>query len=504
MRLNSFIKINRLFRFRSLKDISGLWLSQIMAALSAFLTQFMLVRMLTVEEYGSFSTAITFTGIIASLAGFGVGSYWLRIFGKEGWTGFRWINNTLKLALFSIVFSLVILLCITLAVDMSVSTKILMLFFSTIIVSQGLATLAYSIYQLEGNYKHLALFQFLTHGLRLIVVLLAWIFGKSLLMVGLGYLVASLIQSIVYAHTTYRMYKKEIHLKDHDWKEASESRDLPTFLMTFKNSWPYSLSGVFYLIYFQSNVFLLSRFIGEEASGIYNVALTVLTVIYLFPSTIYQGYLLPKIHRWAEHDKQKITTIYHSGGKMILILGVLLMIGLSSTALWIIPLLFGDEFIVSGYVLIILSASIPIRLLGNNLASILVTENNMVKKVLYQGIGAAVNVLLNLGMIPVYGVYGAAVSTVFTEFFVTLLFIYGAKKHIAVIKTTYIENKYRYLVFSLICMVLPLAYLVNIYFTSASVAKTLLLTFSSTVLFLMLVKTFANEKGISAIFKAKA
>ncbi|MFP3728358.1 oligosaccharide flippase family protein, partial [Priestia filamentosa] len=435
MHIYSLNKIKILVKNKNVTQLSLLWLSQIGASISAFFTQLLLVRILTTAEYGAYATAFTFTGIIASLSGLGAGTYWLRIFGKEGWLGFRWIKNTLLLAISSIALSFIIVIATALLINTSVATKVLLLFFSSIVISQGLATMAFAVYQLEGKYNKLSLFQFLTHGLRFFIVIILYFLGQSLIMVGISYTVASLLLAIFYIPTIFRMYKGKVDLKGHKqpFNFNNGIINQPGLKDTFKNTLPFCLAGVFYLIYYQSNIFLLNMLVGEKASGIFNIAFTGLTVIFLFPSAIYQGFLLPKIHRWAEHDKSKITTIYNLGGKSITLFGVLLMIMLAGTALWIIPLLFGKDFLLSGYILIILSISIPIRLLGSNLESILVTENNMIKKVSYQGIGAIFNICANLIFIHFYGIYGAALSTILTELVVTTLFLRGVNKHVKVI-----------------------------------------------------------------------
>ncbi|RAS84339.1 hypothetical protein A3863_24370 [Priestia endophytica] len=501
MHIYSLNKFKTLVKNKNVTQVSLLWLSQIGASISAFFTQLLLVRILTTAEYGAYATAFTFTGIIASLSGFGVGTYWLRIFGKEGWVGFRWIKNTLLLATYSIILSFIIVVSITLLINISVATKILLLFFSSIVISQGLATLAFAIYQLEGKYNKLSLFQFLTHGLRLFVVVILYFLGESLIMVGIGYVVASLLLAIFYIPTIFRMYKGKIELKGHKQPVNFNNSIInqPDLKDTFKNTLPFCLAGVFYLIYYQSNIFLLNMLVGEKASGIYNIAFTVLTVVFLFPSAIYQGFLLPKIHRWAEHDKSKITTIYNLGGKSITLFGVLLMIMLSGTALWIIPLLFGRDFLLSGYLLIILSISIPIRLLGNNLGSILVTENNMMKKVYYQGIGAIFNICANLIFIHFYGIYGAALSTVLTELVVTTLFLWGVNKHIKIIDNFNVENKLKYLFLCLTSMVVTIMYFIFIYFNSISILKNALFLIVSSLLFYKMIKIFIREKGIPNI-----
>src|SRR3546814_4412984 len=45
-------------------------------------------------------------------------------------------------------------------------------------------------------------------------------------------------------------------------------------------------------------------FRSDEAAGVYNVAFVIMSAVYLIPSVIYQKFLLPKIHIWANHDQE--------------------------------------------------------------------------------------------------------------------------------------------------------------------------------------------------------
>ena len=57
----------------------------------------------------------------------------------------------------------------------------------------------------------------------------------------------------------------------------------------------------------------------------------------------------------------------------------------------------------------------------------------MRRKVVYQGIVALCNVLLNLMLIPRMGIIGAAISTVLSEALLLALYIFGAMRHVFVL-----------------------------------------------------------------------
>ncbi|KAB2445573.1 oligosaccharide flippase family protein [Bacillus luti] len=478
-----------------------LWFSQMFASVLAFLTQLILVRILDVKEYGAIATALNLVGIIAAFSGFGVGIYWLRIFGKEGYKAVRWLKTTLIISGGSIIISIVFLLIFTLIIDVALITKETLIIFSSIVVSQGLATLAYAVYQLEGAYNKVSLYQFLNYALRFLVVIFAWIFGfTSIGFISYGYMITALILVACFIPVVNRFYKGNIILVGHkqeNIKKDHEPNKSVSYGETLKNLWPFGLAGIFYVIYHQSSVFLLTTLLDEESAAIYNVAFTFLTFIYLFPSALYQGFLLPKIHRWSEKDPSKVIDVYDFGGKFILLFGLFVMVITNVSAIWFIPLFFGEAYAGASYILMILSFSIPLRLVGNNLASILVTEDNMVKKIYYQGIGSVFNVVINIIFIKSYGVYGAAITSILTEMLIMILFFFGVKKYNLIIKKSNIKNKKYYILITLITIILgvlnTLMEVHNLYIISG-------VTFLYIIMYLLVLRSYFREIKAKELF----
>ena len=65
---------------------------------AGFLTQVILGRALTVEGYGVLATGMGLITILGAFSGHGIGGFWLKVFGSEGWAGLRWVKPSLTLA----------------------------------------------------------------------------------------------------------------------------------------------------------------------------------------------------------------------------------------------------------------------------------------------------------------------------------------------------------------------------------------------------------------------
>lgn len=419
---------------RAAREVAFLWGSQLAAAGAAFVTQLLLARGLPVQQYGALATALASVNLLAPLAGFGVGQYWLRVFGKEGWAGQRWVWPTLKLAIISSSLIMAIALVWAWSGVFSKITRVLMTLLIAIVLEQAARNVGGAIFQLEAHYLALAVYNFLPHGLRLLVAALAFWVGWSVAGVATGYALASMLIVILYSRVLGQMVLGRLALQGHGARDnsikAMGPKPVPSLLASLQGAWPFALSGLFYLIYFQSAIALLGILVGEEAAGIYNVAFSIMSVIYLFPSVVYQQYLMPHLHRWAEHDQDRFLRVYRFGGSVMLIVSLAFMGLVAGLAPWIVPRLFGEAYHKAGELLAYLSLCIPLRFLATNVGSVLVTGENMRRKVGYQSITAVLNVVLNLALMPRWGILGAAAVTVFTEFFILAIYIWGVMRHV--------------------------------------------------------------------------
>ncbi|WP_179107256.1 oligosaccharide flippase family protein [Sediminibacillus massiliensis] len=437
---------------RAVKDVSFLWISQLIAVFLGFVTQLIMARFFDVKEYGALSTALTLTTILGSFAALGAGQNWLRNFGKEGWQALRWVKPTININIIAIIVSIILGLIITLLTDISEMTKSFSILFFTIIISRGLSNIAEAVYQLEEKYSKLAVLKSLLHLFRFLSVVVVCLFDKSIYHVAIGYAISSILLTLVYCYLIRRMWKFEVNLKGH--KEKDEALILQLNNKSIKSTFiymiPFSAASLFYMVYFQGNVYIVNAVLGDIDSGIYYVAFSVMNVIYLFPTTFYQSYLIPKVHRWIGKDNSKISFIFNLGSRISILLGIIMMSFLAGLSTYAVPLLFGNKYTLSSMLLVLLSLTIPLRLLSNNMGSLLVTEKHVSKKAYYQGIGALFNIITTILFANYYGLYGVIIATLLTEALITMLFYIGVKNNVKEVKRTKNNKNFSYLMITLL------------------------------------------------------
>lgn len=421
---------------RSLKAVSLLWFGSMLGAGCAFFTQVILARVLGPTELGVFASILGVVMLLTSIASFGLSGFWLKIFGQEGWQALRWLSSSVFYAGITTALALFALLLWGVFGPHDGTEEKLFYILSFCLIGQVGLELVSARLQLEERYKYLAIWQLIPHLTRIILL-----FGLMLCVeqavtvesVAYLYAVVSTFVFIIGVYSIWGMCRGRLNLQGHG---SYKVVDMPAvnWVRVASQSWPFGLASIFHLIYFQSDIVLLKYISGDAAAGIYNVAFTIMVAVYIFPSVVYQKFLIPKIHRWANHDRARFYEVYRKGNQVMLIFGVIAMIIIWILAPYFVPLLFGEAYIASVAALYILAIAAPIRFLATSVGATLVTQEHMKRKVRYMGVTALINIGMNMLAIPVYGVVGAAVTTVLSELILLALYFFG-------VRSVFKENK---------------------------------------------------------------
>lgn len=421
-------------KLQALKQISFLWMGSLAGAGCAFLTQIILARALGPQGFGVFASVLSLMGLLVPLVGFGIAQYWLKEFGKEGWGAMRFVEPSLKFVLLSmaLVIAIVVIWGVWGPHDQAMRAALIIM--SVFVLGQVSVELTSGRLQLEERYGTLAVWQLMPHLARLLFVAVAIkLFGDQFSVESASYLFAlvSLLTIATSCEPLIKMSKGILSLKGHGSQQAQEKvLEQPRVKDILKNAWPFGLASVFQLIYFQSDIVLVKYITGDVAAGYYNVAFSVMVAVLLFPSILYQKFLLPKMHRWANHDRVIFYKVYCQGNVVMLFIG-----GLATFSVWlisptVIPFLFGGIYEEAVELLMVLAVSAPIIFVAYSVGATLSTQEYMKIKVRMMGAVAIINIVLNLIFIPIYGALGAAVTTVASNLFLLAFYYVGARAYV--------------------------------------------------------------------------
>ena len=188
-----------------------------------------------------------------------------------------------------------------------------------------------------------------------------------------------------------------------------------------KDSWPLLFSGIFVMLYIRIDQVMIGEMLGSSEVGVYSAAVSMTEAWYFIPMAITSS-VLPAII----DAKKKDEFLYYDRLKKLFL--VMFWLSLAGPAL---ITLFSREIVHMVFGLPYTGAASPLSIqcwAGLFIFSGLVSNQwylveNLNRYTLYRHVaGAVVNIFGNLVMIPRYGIDGAAIATLVTQFFASYLF----------------------------------------------------------------------------------
>lgn len=169
----------------------------------------------------------------------------------------------------------------------------------------------------------------------------------------------------------------------------------------------YHLGMISVFLLFRSDVFILNALVSRTEVGLYSLAVTLAELLFLLTDSIAQV-LLPRQVSGSMEESAKVTA---KAVRTNFIVAVVSVAGIVATCPIVIPLLFGKDF--TGSIRGLIALSVGVIALGTiRPASGYLIRLNRPLLIAMVSIGAlAVNVALNLALIPTLGIVGAGMAS---------------------------------------------------------------------------------------------
>ncbi|EMF98739.1 polysaccharide biosynthesis protein [Leptospira borgpetersenii str. 200701203] len=239
-----------------------------------------------------------------------------------------------------------------------------------------------------------------------------------LILNGLGifpFIWTALIESSISLFGYYLLYKYHngsLSVLHANWRRAR------TLL---RDSWMLLLSGLAVIVYMRIDQIMIGQMMGDEAVGIYTAAVKISEVWYFIPMAVASS-IFPAILKAKEFSQELYLERLGLLHSFMFLLALMIAIPMTFLSDPIIRLFFGEKFSEAGAVLAIHIWAGIFVFLGVASSRYYLTEN-LPKGELYKSIsGCLTNIILNYFLIPLYGIKGAAIATVISQFVASTLF----------------------------------------------------------------------------------
>jgi O-antigen/teichoic acid export membrane protein len=396
-------------------------------SLLAFLTQVLLTRRLPLTDVGIAAALLAFVNFLTPIGTAGVNYFLLQSFGREGSAAIRWLPASVRLCAAAIACSAVAIVAYALTRGSpAITSGWLAMAALPILLGQIFVELASARLQLEERYSALSGWQGITQtGRFVVVVAITAVSATSLRGILAGYAMVGIATSVAGVALLRDLWRGRVRLQSTGQINAPPPGSIsvrPNLAAATRQSLPFALMTLFYVLYFQGPIVTLEWLHGGTEAGIYNAAFLIIAAMSLIPTVIYMKFLLPKICRWAEHDRGAFRAAFHVGVPAMLFTGICLMTLILTCGSWGLPIMFGARYAAAVPALMILALSVPVRFVTAVYGSLFIVGPDLIRKVRYLGISAVAGTIASLFLVPSLGVNGAAIATVVAE--VTLMFLH--------------------------------------------------------------------------------
>ena len=168
---------------------------------------------------------------------------------------------------------------------------------------------------------------------------------------------------------------------------------------------------------------MLSKMVGNYATGIYNATYKLISVLTLFYS-VYTAVIFPVMSRFFKNDEFLLLISFEKSIKYLMLAIIPLAIATMFYSLDIIQLIYGHKYDAASSVLSILIWTVCLLFVSGACNTLLNASHKEVTVTKIYAIAAMFNIILNLFMIPHFSYDGAAITTVLSDVLIVIIQFY--------------------------------------------------------------------------------
>jgi len=395
--------IQRLLRSKNIKN--SLWIigEQIFQMLISLIVGILTARYLGPSNYGTLNYTASFVTFFTAIVTLGMEGVVIKKLIERPDEEGRYLGGCIALRFICSVLTIVILPVLIYVLNPSEPIKVVL------VLLQSLQLAFKSVQILDSWFQRHLKSRFVSVG-KMIACLIVSAYKVFLLMTSkdiIWFAFSNSLTDLVISILLYVFYSRES--KQKLLPDISKGREV------LAESYHFVISGLMVSIYSQMDKIMIGQMLSDTDVGLYTTAVTICGMWIFIPLAIINSYR-PLI---LEHKKNGQEKLYLLRLKQLYSVIIWLCLGISFLIFifsgFIIRILFGEAYIGSIGVLRTAIWFETFSVIGTA-RGIWILAENMNKYVKYcLMIGAGVNLILNLVMIPVMGITGAAIATLITQ-----------------------------------------------------------------------------------------
>lgn len=380
-------------------NTSWLFFEKIVRLVVSFIVGILIIRYLAPNDFGLLSYAMSFVGIFTSISSLGIDSILTRELIKSPEQRDLLLGTAFTFKMAGAAISALLLLSAVpfMSNDSLTNTLILIIASATFFQSfnvidfyfQSRVTAKYSVYAQSFAFLVGSMIKILLIILKVPLIYFAIVILAEAILLAAGFL-------IVYRSRGLSVF---------NWKSNKEIG-----LNIIRDSWPLILSGIVITIYMKIGQVMIKEIMNETEVGYYAAAVRLCEAWYFVPMAITAS-VFPAIVSAKQRSEQLYLNRLQKLYDLMAFISIAIALPVTYLSEEITYVLLGAQYLPSAPVLTIYIWAGVATFLGVASSQYLVTEN-LTKMSFYRTLlGMIANVILNLILIPKFGIIGSAAAT---------------------------------------------------------------------------------------------
>ena len=408
--------------FKSKNTRNSFWIigEQILQMMISLIVGVLSARYLGPDNYGTLNYTASFVTFALSIAKLGMDAVVIKKIidhpNEEG----KYLGSSLLYRVIAAIISIAVVTLVVFLLNPSEPIKVLLVFLQSFRLLFVAIQIFDSWFQRHLKSKYVSIGKIIAY----IIVSAYKIFLLATAKSIVWFAISNALSDFVIAAMLLVFYKKERGQK------LSVNREVANRVLL--ESYHFIISGLMTAIYSQMDKIMIGQLLTDSDVGLYTAAFTICSMWIFVPLAIINSFR-PMIF---ELKKQGNEALYLLRLKQLYsaIIWLCLFVSLMITILskFIMGILFGEDYLGAINTLCIAIWSEAFSMIGSARGIWVLCENKNKYVKYYLGIGAIVNLLLNIALIPLWGIEGAAIATLITQIVASLiapLFFKSTKIH---------------------------------------------------------------------------
>ncbi|OGZ00127.1 MAG: hypothetical protein A2945_00345 [Candidatus Liptonbacteria bacterium RIFCSPLOWO2_01_FULL_52_25] len=194
-----------------------------------------------------------------------------------------------------------------------------------------------------------------------------------------------------------------------------------------RSAWPFAATSALAILLTNTDILIISWLRSASDVGLYSAATRIVQLFYLLP-VILQTSIMPIFARLANVDSHKFRTVFERTIGMAYLVAIPISFGGFALGKEIMTLVFGGTFAPAAGVFGILMLTMIVDFPAVILAGALFAHDRQKSLITVAAIAGISNVVLDILLIPRFGIIGSAYATFFAQIFANAYLWYVMKK----------------------------------------------------------------------------